>query len=123
MHLKSNAACANDLPSFSPSVAWCTDRIKSASRGRQGGVTRQRSLPCCLACGIDIKDDVTATLSIPQTTNGSVCPSLHKAVLLEESAKRFQAGMVYVSEEAAQARTVRQVSTTKQSHERCSKGS
>jgi hypothetical protein len=43
-------------------------------------------------------------------------------VLLEEGAKRFQAGTIYASEETTQTGTVRKVSTSKQSHERSFKG-
>jgi hypothetical protein len=42
----------------------------------------QCSLPCCLACGIYIKDDVAPTLPIPDTTDGIVRPPLGKAGLL-----------------------------------------
>src|SRR6266566_88813 len=99
MHLKSNRACADDLPPFSPGVAWRTDRIKSAARGRQSGITGQRSRPGCLACGIHIKDEVAVPLPIPDTTDGIVRPPLGKAGLLEKRAKRFQARTVYARQE------------------------
>src|SRR5436305_1167428 len=123
MHLKSDRACAHDLPSLSPSVAWRTNRIKSASRGRQVRITGQCSLSCCLACGIDIKDDVAAPLPTPDTTDGFVRPPLGKAVSLKERAKGFQAGTVYTCQETTQAGTMGKLSTPKQGHERSTKGS
>jgi hypothetical protein len=62
----------------------------------------QRSLPCCLACGIHIKDDVAATLPIPDTTDGFVRPPRGLAGLLEERAKRFQARTVYARQETTE---------------------
>jgi len=55
----------------------------------------------CLACGIHVKDDVTASLPIQIPDESFAIPC--KALLLEELAKRFQAGTVYTSEETTQA--------------------
>jgi hypothetical protein len=74
MHLKRDRACANDLPSLSPGVAWRTDRIQSASRGRQGWITGQGRLSCGLASGIDVKDEVAAPLAVPDAANGIGAP-------------------------------------------------
>jgi hypothetical protein len=83
----------------------------------------QRSLSCCLACGIHIKDDVAATLPIPDTTDGFVRPPLGKAGLLEERAKRFQARTVYARQETTQRGPMGKLSAPKQGHERSIKGS
>src|SRR5689334_1117259 len=122
MHLKSDGACADDLPSFSPGVAWCTDRIESASRGRQRWIRGQGSLPCCLACGIHIKDDGVATLPIPNPTDRLRGPPRSLAVLLEELAKGFQAGTVDARQKTTQRGTMGKISTPKQGHERSAKG-
>src|SRR5436190_259271 len=101
MHLQSDRAGAHDLPAFSPGVAGRTDRIKSASRGRQSGIT----------------DQVAVSLPIPDPTKGLVGPPLGKAVLLEERAERFQAGTIHVSQEPAQARPMGKLRAPKQGHE------
>jgi hypothetical protein len=48
------------------------------------------------------KTSVSASLPIPNTTNGIVHPSLGKALLLEERAKRFQTGRVYAGKKTAE---------------------
>jgi hypothetical protein len=75
-----------------------------------------------LACGIDIKDEVAPTLPIPNPPDGSARPPFGKTLLLEELAKRFQARMIYARQEPAQAGAMRKVSTSKQGHERRTKG-
>ena len=87
MHLESGRAGAYHFPSFAPCVAWRTNCVESALCSRQFRRTRQRALPRCLACAIDIKDDVAATLSIPDATDGFWGPPFGKAGLLEEPAK------------------------------------
>src|SRR5712692_11064976 len=89
MHLKSDRACANHLAPLASVIAWCTDRLKSASRCRQRRVTGQCALPCGLARRIDIKDEVTAALTVPQTANALRCPPIGETMLLEERADRF----------------------------------
>src|SRR5271167_1550024 len=89
MHLKSCRACANHLAPLASAITWCTDRLESASRCRQRRVAGQRSLPCGLARRIDIKDDVTAALTVPQTTNALRCPPICETMLLEERAEGF----------------------------------
>ena len=81
VHLESSRAGAYHFPSFAPCVAWCTDRLESASCSRQGRITGQSSLSCCLACGIHIKDDGATTLSIEDSTNGRFRPPVGKALL------------------------------------------
>jgi hypothetical protein len=123
MHLKGDGACADDLPSFSPCVAWRTDRTESASRGRQRWITGQRSLPRRLAGGIHVKNEVAAALTIPNATDRLRGPSLSKAVLLAELAKSFQAGPIYTREKTTQRGTMGKISTPKQGHECSAKGS
>src|SRR6266567_3811114 len=50
---------------------------------------QRTALWCCLACSIHIKDNVMASLSIPQATNGFRSPSFWKAELLEKGTKGF----------------------------------
>jgi hypothetical protein len=87
MHLKGDGPCADHFPSLASLVAWSADRIESALGRRQFRSAQQRQYACCLACGIDIKDDVAATLSIPHATEGFWGPPFGKAVVLEEPAK------------------------------------
>ncbi len=70
VHLKCRGACAHHLTALASAIAGRTDRIESTSRGRECWIAGQRSLPCGLACCIDIKDKVAMALSVPQTTNG-----------------------------------------------------
>jgi hypothetical protein len=76
-----------------------------------------------LTGGIDVKDDVATPLPIPDPTDGIVRPPLSKTVLLEEGAKRFQAGAIYACQETTQRGAMGEVSTPKQGHERSLKGS
>src|SRR5258708_4753452 len=118
----------NILPGFG-----CPDKVRDvfSPRDRTGiceaGLgevsTGQCPLSCCLACGIDIKDDVAASLPIPDTPDGFVRPPLGKAVLLKERAKRFQAGTVYTRQETTQAGAMGKLSAPKEGHERSIKRS
>jgi hypothetical protein len=118
MHLKHGRASADDLAALAPGVARGTNRIESAARGRQFRSSWQGTLPRRLTGGIHITDDVAVTLPVPNTANGIVGPPLRKTGLLKESTKRFQARTIHVSQETAQARSVRKTAATKQRHER-----
>src|SRR5436305_14431946 len=86
VHLERRGACAHHLTTLASRVAGRTDGIESASRGRQFSSSGQGSLPCCLARGIDIKNDVAPTISVPQTANAFRCPLFCETVLLDERA-------------------------------------
>jgi hypothetical protein len=46
-------------------------------------------LPCGLARRIDIKDDVTTTLTIENPANGFRCPPFWEALLFKERTEGF----------------------------------
>ncbi len=89
VHLKGRGARADHLTPLAPSVAGCTDGIKSASCCRQGRIARQRALPCGLTRRIDVKDHVAAPLPIEDAANSFRSPAFGKGLLLEERAERF----------------------------------
>jgi hypothetical protein len=70
-----------------------------------------------LARGIDVKDNVAATLAVEDAANGFRGPSVGERLLLEARAERFQTGTIHIGQEATQTGAMRKTSASKQSHE------
>ena len=120
MHLQRRGACADHLSSLASGVARGAGRVEPPFRCRECRIAGQCPLACGLPRGIDIKDNVAASLPINDAANGFCGPARGLAVMLEEGPKGFDTGTINIGQEATQAGSMRRAFAPKQGHESCS---
>ena len=92
------------------------DKIRIYALARELNVETKDLIDTCRQAGIDVKNQVAATLAVEDAANGFRGPAIRERMLLEERAERFQTGTIHIGQEATQTGAMRKTSASKQSH-------
>src|SRR5947209_3353980 len=89
MGLQERGTSAHDLPTLAPCVARRTYRRQTPLWWWQIRALRQSTLSCSLSSAIEIEDDPSISLPIPQTSHVCLCSEASERVLQEDTAQCF----------------------------------
>ena len=89
MGLQERGSGADDFPTLMPYVARCTYRRQTSLRWGQIRTLRQSALSCGLPGAIEIENDPSVSLPIPQTPHVRLWSEASECILEEHGAQGF----------------------------------
>ncbi len=112
MGLQERGTGADDLPTLAPRVARCTHRRQTSLRWGQIRTLRQSALSCGLPGAIEVENDPSVSLPIPQTPHIRPWSEASERIVEEHGAQCFHTWSVQRSKEATQRGTMRQLAAS-----------